>query len=117
MARFHGVIGYGVGPVETKPGVWKDVIVEKKYYGDVLRASRDQVDSDKVNSDITVGNSISVLADAYLREHLTKISYVEWQGELWTVSNIEDQRPRMILRLGGLYNGKRPERDEASGAA
>lgn len=112
MARFHGVIGYG-DTVETKLGVWEDVIIEKVYYGDVLQNTRDQVEADKVNNDTSVGNSISVLADAYLNEHFSKIRYVEWMGSLWTVANTRVERPRMILRLGGLYNGSRAERAEA----
>lgn len=104
MARYFGVIGYGEA-VEVSPGVWDDVITEKEYYGDVIRNTRRLDDSQKVNPNLTVGNSISVVADAYANEHFFAIRYISWQGALWTVSDVEVQRPRLIFRLGGVYNG------------
>lgn len=104
MARFFGKIGYGV-TVETAPGVWKDVITEKDYYGDVIRNSRGLRESDKVNNDLTVGNSISIVADAYANEHFFAIRYVKWAGVLWVVSDVDVQSPRLVLRLGGVYRG------------
>jgi hypothetical protein len=52
-----------------------------------------------------VGNSISIVGNEYALEHYLSIRYVEWAGELWTVANVEIQRPRLILRLGEVYNG------------
>jgi hypothetical protein len=85
--------------------VWKDVITEYHYYGDVIRNSRQLRDGLKVNDDLSVGNSISIVADAYAYEHFFAMRYVEWQGALWLVSNVEVQTPRLILTLGGVYNG------------
>lgn len=104
MARFYGVIGYGES-VETKPGVWEDVVVEHSYYGDVLRNARGLETGDKVNFDISVSNSISIVADAYAQEHFFAMRYIKWAGTLWTVSDVEVKSPRLILRLGGVYNG------------
>lgn len=108
MARFYGVIGYA-DQVETAPGVWEDVIVERNYRGDVTRISRKmQETTEKVNSDLTISNMFSVVADAYAYEHFFKIRYIIWAGERWTVSDVEVQRPRLNLRIGGLYNGNTP---------
>lgn len=104
MAKFYGEIGYGAA-VETVPGVWEDSIVEKPYYGDVLRNTRQLTDGDQLNSDISVNNSISVVADAYANEHFFAIRYIKWAGAYWTVTEVEVQRPRLLLRLGGVYNG------------
>lgn len=104
MAKFYGVVGYGE-TVEKAPGVWDDVITEYSYYGDVVRNSRTLQEGDKVNDDISVDNSLSIVADAYAREHFFAIRYVRWAGALWKVSNVEVQSPRLILRLGGVYNG------------
>jgi hypothetical protein len=30
-------------------------------------------------------------------------------GTLWTLSNVEVQSPRLVLRLGGVYNGPTPD--------
>lgn len=104
MTKFFGKIGYGE-TVETEPGVYEDQIVERDYYGDVTRNTRRLDETDKLNYDLSVGNSISVVADAYANEHFFAIRYVEWAGALWTVSEVEVQRPRLNLRLGGVYNG------------
>lgn len=104
MAKFFGKIGYGISE-ETAPGVWEDVITEKDYYGDVIRNSRGLQETDKVNNDLTVGNSISVVADAYANEHFFAIRYIRWAGAYWTVSDVEVVSPRLTLRLGGVYNG------------
>jgi hypothetical protein len=107
MTRFHGKVGYADETVEVPPGsgVWKDQIVEYNYYGDVVRNGRRLLDDAKVNNDLTVGNSISIVADAYAREHFFAIRYVEWAGTLWRVSDVEVQSPRLLLRLGEVYNG------------
>lgn len=104
MARFYGKVGYG-DTVETGPGVWEDVITEYSYRGDVVRNSRSLVDGQSANDDITVGNSISIVADAYAREHIFAMRYIEWQGALWKIEEVEVVRPRLLLRLGGVYNG------------
>lgn len=107
MARFHDVVGYGA-TVEKAAGVWEDVITEKPYFGDVLRNSRRLQEDGKVNLELTVQNSISIVADAYASEHFSAIRYVRWSGSLWIVTEVEVQRPRLILRLGGVYNGPTP---------
>lgn len=104
MARFYGVVGYGEA-VESAPGVYTDVITEITYYGDVIRNTRELQEGDKLNNDITVGNSISIVADAYANEHFFAIRYVAWSGTLWAVPHVEVKSPRLILRLGGVYNG------------
>lgn len=104
MAKFYGEIGYGV-TVETTPGVWKDVITEKSYFGDVIRNSRQLRDGESVNDDLSVGNSISIVADAYANEHFFAIRYIRWAGALWKVDNVDVESPRLVLRLGGVYNG------------
>lgn len=108
MAKFFGNVGYGEN-VEKRPGVWEDVIIERPYYGDVVRNSRKLEEGKTLNNDLSVGNSISIVADAYANEHFFAIRYVEWAGSLWTVSDVVVERPRLILRLGTVYNGPRPQ--------
>lgn len=104
MAKFSGVVGFGES-VETAPGVYQDVITEYPYFGDVVQNSRKLTEGEYLNNDLTTGNSISIVADPYAREHFFAIRYVRWAGTLWTVTNVDDKRPRLILRLGGVYNG------------
>lgn len=104
MARFYGPVGYGE-TVETLPGVWETIITERSYFGDVIRNARKLANEEKVNNDISVSNSISIVADEHAYEHFFAIQYVKWAGTRWKVSEVEVQRPRLILRLGGVYNG------------
>lgn len=103
--KYFGKIGYGE-TTEVSPGIYEDVITEREYFGDVIRNSRRMSEaSDRVNDDITVGNRISVVADEFAYEHFFKMKYIEWSGVLWEVSEIEVERPRLILSLGGVYHG------------
>jgi hypothetical protein len=106
MARFYGAIGYG-NSVEDPPnsGIWVDQITEYSYYGDVVRNLRRLEDGEGLNNDISVGNSISVVADQYAVEHFHSIRYIRWAGTLWTVTSVEVRSPRLILSLGSVYNG------------
>lgn len=108
--RFHGEVGYGE-TVENPPGsgVYEDVITERLHQGDVTRNARQLVEAEKVNKDISVsGNLVSIVSDAYSGEHFMNIRYVKWYGVLWTVTEVEVQPPRLLLRLGGPYNGPTP---------
>lgn len=110
MTRYSGQIGFGVS-TETSPGVWEDVITERSYFGDVIRNARGLGESDAttgVNRDIIVQNTITILADPYLNEHFHAMRYLRWAGALWTVQTVEVQFPRLLLRLGPLYNGPTP---------
>ena len=106
MARFFGRIGYGESVEDDAgSGVWVDEITERSYYGDVIRNIRSLREGENLNSDLSVQNSISIVADAYANDHFFAIRYVEWAGALWTVSSVEVQSPRLLLSLGEVYNG------------
>ncbi len=101
--RYYGKIGYW-DTVEVKPGLFENQMVYKTYKGDVIRNYKRNQDGSKVNSDISVNNLISIVADPYARDHFFKIKCVEWQGALWKVSSVEVQWPRLNLELGGLLD-------------
>ena len=104
MARFSGKIGFAIQN-ETKPGVWTESIKERQYYGDVIRNARRLQTSGNVNDDIEISNRISIIADAYAYENFHAIRYVMYMGSKWKVTEVEVEHPRLILSLGGLYNG------------
>lgn len=103
--RFFGKIGYNLGAVEKAPGVYVENIEERSYYGDVLDNSRQLDSDDKINSDLSVRNSISIVADEFAFTHFHAIRYLEWAGAKWIVKDIQVKSPRLVLRLGGVYNG------------
>ena len=105
MTKFYGEIGY-VETTETEPGVWVENIIKRNYYGDLIRNTRSLVSSGNVNDNINISNEISILADPYANEHFHSMRYVEFMGTKWKITNVEVQYPRLILSLGGLYNGE-----------
>jgi hypothetical protein len=106
MARFYGEVGYGTTVEQPAgSGVWVDDITERPYYGDIVRNTRQLREADKINDDIFVNNSISIVADPYAYENIFAMRYVRWMGTLWIISNVDVERPRILLTLGGVYNG------------
>lgn len=103
--KWYGVVGYGE-TVETKPGIWTTKITEREYYGDVIRNSRTLQNSNQVNDNLNISNSISIIADPYAIQNFHAIRYLEFMGTKWKVSNIEVQYPRLIMTIGGVYNGQ-----------
>lgn len=107
MAKFHGAIGYALLE-ESSPGVWIDTIVEKNYRGDIILDQRRFQSSENLNDNINIDNSISILADAYAYENLGFMKYIVWNNVAWKIQSFSINRPRIVLQIGGVYNGERP---------
>ncbi len=106
MARFHGKVGYAhdeENPPES--GVWVKVVTEREYFGDVIRESRQFSNTNQVNDSISINNRISIVSDNFAKANLSSMIYVIVDGVYWKVSNVEINTPRLILSLGGVYNG------------
>lgn len=112
--RFFGEVGYVGTTVEEKPGVHVEQVIERPYYGEVIRNTRRLVNGEKVNNDLSVGNSISIVADEYASEHFFAIRYVRWAGAFWKVDDVRVESPRLILELGGIYNGTKAPASQPS---
>jgi hypothetical protein len=105
MAKFYGNVGY-IETVEIEPGLWEEQIKERPYFGDVTRNTSRFQSSGDINDDININNSISILADPYANENFQYMKYVEFMGTKWKITNAEIQYPRILLTIGGVYNGK-----------
>jgi hypothetical protein len=108
--RFSGTVGFATS-TETSPGVWADVITERPYFGNIVRDSRRLEGPAQVppetNADIALGNSFSIVADAEAFNTYLKMRYVKWKGNYWTITNVEVSRPRLVLTIGGQWNGNK----------
>lgn len=104
MPKFYGSIGYAIYK-ETEPGVWVEDIVEHEYSGDVYRNTRKLQSGNQVNDSIDISNEISILSDPFANENFHSMRYVTYMGAKWKVSSVEVRYPRLILTVGGLYNG------------
>ena len=106
MAKFYGPIGFA-DEGEKSPGVWGEIITERMYSGDLIRNTRRLQSSDQLNDSINISNEISIVSDPYANDHIYAMRYVEFQGAKWKITNVDaSQRPRLILSVGGLYNGE-----------
>lgn len=106
MAKFFGVIGYAE-TIEVSPGTYIDRITERNYYGELIRdASRWAQSQSSVNDNLNINNRVSILADPYAVDNCRSIKYVEFMGTKWKVTDVEVQYPRLILSVGGVYNGE-----------
>lgn len=106
MSKFYGKIGFSSTSEDfpDEPGVWSGV-VERNYYGDLMRTAKQATGNDKVNTDIEIRNELSIVADPFLMNHFSDILYVEFMGTKWKVSGVEIKFPRLILTTGSVYNG------------
>lgn len=105
MAKYYGVIGFSDNSVETVPGIWEEVIVERPYYGDVIRNTRRLQSGEHVNDSVTVTNEISIVSDPYALQNFHAMRYISWMGTNWKVTSVEVQYPRLILSIGDEYHG------------
>ncbi len=104
MAKFFGKIGFET-TVETSQDIYEESIIEKDYYGDVIRNRRLIQSNGKINEDVNISNQISIVADPFANNNFHSMRYIEWMGSKWKVTDVEVQYPRLILSIGGLYNG------------
>ena len=105
MAKFYGSIGF-VKTVETETDVWETVETVKRYCGDLVRNQRRWEDkSDTINENLTVSNEVSIVADKFAYDNLDAMKWVEVMGSKWKVNSVTIDYPRIVLTVGGVYNG------------
>ena len=102
--KFYGPVGF-TETVEKRRGVYVEEPVEYTYNGDVLKRSVRYQNGESVNDNLNVQHQISILADPYARKHFYSMKYVKWMGTAWKVMDVSVQYPRLVLTLGGVYNG------------
>lgn len=110
MARFSGLVGF-VHSTRVRAGVTQDVVTEKgPYFGDVKRKSMTMTQGDAVNTELRTTNTVEIMADdQYVSENIFAIRFVVQAGVAWQVVEATVERPRLLLRLGGVYHGARAE--------
>ena len=105
MAKWFGKIGYAE-TAETAPGVHMPQETVREYFGDVIRNStRWAGNSNSTNDDLTVNSQISIVADPFAIDKFYSMKWIEFMGAKWKVSNVEPQPPRLLITLGGVWNG------------
>ena len=105
--KWIGKVGFA--QTVNDDGIWSDSIVVKKYTGELLKKRYDFQGSGEVNDNITINHQLSVLADKFMSDNFQCIKYVEVMNAKWKVKSVEVQYPRLILSLGGVWNGETDE--------
>lgn len=110
MAKFCGKIGYAE-TVEVEPGIWDTKkIVERECCGDLIKNLSKHEPSGDVNDDINIANEVNIVADPYATEHVFAMRYIKFDipqiGGAWKISSADVSYPKIILTLGGVYNGE-----------
>ena len=92
MNRWCGKIGFAE-QVETSQSVWTEEITERTYRGDILRNTRRLQNSQQINDDISISNQISVIGDAYMRDHFINMRWIEFMGAKWKAAEVDASQP------------------------
>ena len=105
MTKWFGKVRYSE-TVETVPGRWESVDTTREYFGDVKRNStRWAGNPNSVNDDLTINTQISIVADPFALDKFYSMKWIEYMGSKWKITNVEPQFPRLVITLGGVYNG------------
>lgn len=106
MPKYCGKIGF-VTTTEstTNPGVWFETATERKVYGDVIKHSLRLQEPDKVNSDLMLSNTFSIVADSFIKENIGYMKYISYMGHNWLITSFDVAYPRITVSIGGKYNG------------
>lgn len=105
MNKWCGKIGFTYTG-EIEPGLWvENEVDERTYYGDVISNRWKRQNSGNVNDDINISNQISILADPYAINHVSSMTWIEFSNEKWKVTDVDVQYPRLLISIGGVWNG------------
>lgn len=104
MRKFAGNIGFVIDE-EIKPGVVMPRIVEKFYKGEINSQVRRWDQPAEVMDQLNLSEEITIVTNSYLLENIGAIRYVVRHGTKWAVKSITIKTPKIILSLGGEYNG------------
>ena len=112
MEKFYGMIGFSTDSKEgygENSGIVMEIpIIERPYYGDITELSHKYVQGETITDNLRIDIQISIVADDYAEMHMMDMKYVPYHGMLLKVNKVIPKRPRLILTVGGLYNGPTP---------
>lgn len=103
MAKYYGKIGFATQE-KTAPGIWEEKIVEQPYSGDTIKRYLNNSSGNTINTEVTINNDFSIIADPYACKNFPFIVYVTYMGVKWEVTSVTPEYPRLILSVGGVYN-------------
>lgn len=112
MGKWFGAIGFALPTREIEAGVWDNPIEEHACYGDMTSDRRKRQNSGEINDNLNLANTLSIIGDPYTQTNYQHIAYATIMGAKWKVTDVEIQYPRLILTIGGVWNGNSPRTSE-----
>lgn len=103
MAKYSGLVGYAT-QYEATPGVWKNQVIQRPMKGEFVRQNANITNHD-VHGDSILNHRISLVGDAFAFANYFDMKWVQVHGRKITVTGVEISRPRLIVSLGGEWNG------------
>lgn len=103
MAKYSGLIGFKEDQ-KVVDGIVSSGYKEVKLKGDVLSNVRTFQESQKKYDNISIGNSLSLVASEYAFNNCSRMRYAVYAGQKWKIESIEVKRPRIIVKLGDIWN-------------
>lgn len=107
MGKVSCKIGFGINE-EVETDIFDDRIIEKPYTGDLLKNHQSYDQADTLSGDVRITNQISIMGNDFLFKNLTNIRYILYKNQRWIIT-VEEAYPRIIVNMGGIYNGPTPE--------
>ena len=109
MPKFYGKIGYAITTEQMLngkgTGVWIEEIVERDYYGDIIKEFVRTRPSENLNDNIELDNKASIVADPFAYQNFHNMRYILWNNVKWKIKSVDaSSRPRLTLWIGGIYN-------------
>lgn len=104
MPKTSIVLGFSERNVETRPGVWKMQPVELPYRAKILTYNKDYDTGEEVNDDLKLRNRYEIVMKDTALDY-QDMKYIIVKGKKWRVSALEFLAVRIIITLGGVYNG------------
>lgn len=105
MAKAALMVGFVKEVKDRSTGIVKRENIERKFRADVQRSNSNVQSGDKVNVNLRLDMSFQIKLDKFTFENFQWIRYVVFNGTKWSVTNVQTQRPRLIVQTGGVYNG------------
>ena len=101
--RFSGNIGIARGPQETSAGIYQEQFDEIDVKGTMRRSSARW--PNMKSNEVRAKHILSIIPPESSTVDINEVVYVWWKGRRWSVIDIGAEPPRILLSLGGLYNG------------
>jgi hypothetical protein len=104
MAKFWGKIGINRGSTEGDPGIFTPTIEEVEVSGE-MRLVGARWQNHELGDTVAARHVLSIITPEDSTIDFAEAVYIYWKNQKWSIISIQYKRPRIELRLGGLYNG------------